>query len=282
MTQPLHFALVGENMQSSQSPRIFEEIFKRTNQAGRFDLLSVNRDDLGAGVKRLVSEGAGGFSVTIPHKQAVIELLDEIDPVAKSLKAVNSVAIRDGRLFGYNTDCYGVTYALKRATVSLGDGSALIYGSGGAARAVVHALYHDFGMRQFPLCGRSNDRLDAFAMDMSKVMTSIEITTVGDHDPQNDMGNSVVIVINCTPLGGANHPEAAPFPSEQDWSGVKFYFDLNYNEGNRAISLMREQSIPVIDGSVMLVAQAIKSFELWTGGRVDFEPVYHEVFGGRK
>jgi len=279
MTKPLHFALVGENMHYSQSPRIFEAIFKHTNQAGRFDLHSVSRAQLGECVNRLVSEGAGGFSVTIPHKQAVIEHLDEVDPIAESLMAVNSVAIRDGRLFGYNTDCYGVTYALKRVSVSLGDGPALIYGSGGAARAVIHALCHDFGIRQFTVCNRSNAGLRAFKQDMNQAMASIEITTIVDNDSRNDIGASPTIVVNCTPLGGANHPDAAPFKLGHDWSGVQCYFDLNYNDDNRAISLMREQSVPVIDGSVMLIAQALKSFELWTGCRVDFEPIYQEVIG---
>ena len=278
MTQPLHFALVGENMQYSQSPRIFEAIFKHNHQAGRFDLHSVSRAQLGEGVDRLVSEGVGGFSVTIPHKQAVIEHLDDVDLVAQSLKAVNSVAVRDGHLFGYNTDCYGVTYALKRAAVSFAEGPALIYGGGGAARAVVYALCNDFGIREFTVRGRSKERLRAFALDMSEAMRSIRITTVADNDNRNDVATSPTIVINCTPLGGANHPETTPFAPGQDWSNVQCYFDLNYNDGNRAISLMRERLVPVVDGSVMLVAQALKSFEFWTGRRVDFEPIYQEVF----
>ena len=280
MNKSPHFALVGENIHYSQSPRIFETIFEHTNQAGQFDLHSVNRAQLGECVNGLVSEDVGGFSVTIPHKQAVIEYLDELYPVAKSLMAVNSVAIRNGRLFGYNTDSYGVTYAFKRASILLNDGQVLIYGSGGAARAVIHALYHDFGIKQFTVCNRSNNSLRTFKQEISQAMAPIEITTVIDTDDQDIItGASPTIVINCTPLGGANYPDTAPFKLEHNWSGVRCYFDLNYNENNRAINLMREQSVPVIDGSVMLVAQALRSFELWTGDSVDFEPVYKDVFG---
>jgi len=196
MNKPLHFALVGENMYYSQMPRIFEAISKHTGQIGQYDLHSVNRTQLGECVNSLVSEGVSGFSVTIPHKQAVIEYLDEISPIAKSLMAVNSVAIKNGRLFGYNTDSYGVTYTFKRASISLNEGPVLIFGSGGAARAVIYALCHDFGIKQFTVCNRSNAGLRTFKQEMSQAMVSIEITTVIDTDDQDEKtGASPTIVI---------------------------------------------------------------------------------------
>lgn len=271
--------MVGENMHYSQSPRIFEAMFKQIGLEGCFDLHSVSREQLGECVKQLVVEKLDGFSVTIPHKQAVMEYLHEMDPVAASLGAVNSVAIKKGRLIGYNTDCYGVTHALQRKLVALGEGPALIYGSGGAARAVVHALYHDFGIRKLTICGRSHAGPQALEQDLKQSMSAIDITTCSDADIQDRLDINPTIVINCTPLGGANHPDKIPFATGRDWSGLKCYFDLNYNDDNRAISLMRDLAVPVVDGSAMLAAQAVKSFELWTGRPVEFEPVYHEVFG---
>jgi shikimate dehydrogenase len=279
MTQPLHFALVGENMHYSQSPRIFEAIFKQTGQAGHFDLHSVSRDRLGECVTGLRSAGVNGFSVTIPHKQAVFEYLDEVDPVGQALKAVNSVAVRDGRLYGYNTDCCGVTHGLKRASIAPGDGPALIFGSGGAARAVVYALYHDFDLRQFAVCARSHAGLNAIEQDLKQAMPAIQITTLTDADNREQIEDAARLLVNCTPLGGANHPEAVPFSTKRDWPNLNCYFDLNYNDDNRPISLMRERSVTVVDGSGMLVAQALKSFELWTGREVAFEAIYDEVFG---
>lgn len=279
MTKRLRFALVGENINYSQSPRIFAAMFRQIKEEGSFDLHSVNSVQLGECVKQLVSENMAGFSVTIPHKQAVMEYLNEIDPVAASVGAVNSVAIKNDRLIGYNTDCYGVTYALQRKAVSLGDGPALIYGNGGAARAVVHALYHDFGLRCFVICGRSPVGLKAFEQDLKQAMTEIDITTCLDANMENSLLKFPTIVINCTPLGGANHSNKPPFPQDRDWSDLKCYFDLNYNNDNQAIGFMQKSRIPVVDGSAMLAAQAVKSFELWTGRKVEFEPVYREVFG---
>ncbi len=282
MTRPLRFALVGENMHYSLSPRIFEAMFKQIELEGSFELHSVGLEQLGECVRQMVTDELGGFSVTIPHKQAVMAYLDETDPVATSLGAVNSVAIKKGRLIGYNTDCYGVTHSLRRESVAIGEGTALIYGSGGAARAVVHALYHDFSIKQLTICGRSHVGPQALEQDLKQSLTEIDITTCSDADIQDTLDTNPTIVVNCTPLGGANHPDKIPFATKRDWSDLKCYFDLNYNEDNRAISLMRDLAVPVVDGSAMLAAQAVKSFELWTGRRVEFESVYHEVFGPDK
>jgi shikimate dehydrogenase len=86
------------------------------------------------------------------------------------------------------------------------------------------------------------------------------------------------IVVNCTPLGGPLFPDLSPVSLGLDWSKVRLYFDLDYNTGNTAVNLAKKAGVRAIDGSAMLVAQAIKSMELWTGLQVDFEDIYRQIF----
>ena len=89
------------------------------------------------------------------------------------------------------------------------------------------------------------------------------------------------IAVNCTPLGGWNHPASSPFPKRFDWSAIDIYYDLNYNNDNRLIATARNAGVTAIDGSAMLVGQALESFRIWSGLAVEYEPVYRTVFGQR-
>ena len=107
MTHENHFALIGRNVAYSKSEDIFDAIFKLVGVPGQFDLFDVEPADLESRIRTLALDGVSGFSVTIPYKSSVIKLLDDIDPVARALEAVNSVCVDNNRLLGYNTDCYG-------------------------------------------------------------------------------------------------------------------------------------------------------------------------------
>ena len=279
MTEPYHFALIGEDIEYSRSPQIFEALFRQTGVVGRFDLHSVSSGQLGGCVVKLVSAGVRGFSVTIPHKQSIIQYLDEVDPVAKSLDAVNSVRIDQGSLAGCNTDCFGFSYSMTRAGLTSRNGTAFVFGSGGAARAIIYTLHHDFGIRRFLVSSRSPSNVQILEQTVTRHLPSVEILPLTTSAGKASTDSPAHIVVNCTPLGGANHPEASPFPEDFDWQEVRYYVDLNYNDDNQAMKQARAKGVEVVDGSAMLVAQAIRSFELWTGREATFEPIYREVFG---
>jgi shikimate dehydrogenase len=276
---PLHFALLGGNPGYSLSPDIFRAIFRKLGREGRFDLCPAQPEHLEEAVKSLATGGVTGFSVTIPHKQTMIEHLDSADRLVHAVGAVNSVAVRDGSLLGYNTDCYGVSFALKQAGFE-GCEQALILGAGGAARAVVHTLAVDFGVRDFVLCGRKAETLSRLECFFSVRLYEITIQSLiaSTYIEQSKPGSR--IVVNCTPLGGPLFPHISPVPSGLEWSKVGLYFDLNYNSDNIGVKLAKDAGMKAIDGSSMLVAQALKSMELWTGIRVNHEDVYRQIFPG--
>ena len=278
--KPLRFGLVGENVGYSLSPDIFLAMLAQLQLEGGFDVHSVTKQQLGVCVRHLVESDCAGFSVTIPHKEQIGQFLDATDESASSAGAINSVSIRDGSLTGHNTDRDGFTYSLRRNGFT-GCDRALIIGKGGAARAVMAGLRHDFGVTKFVVCGRSNgDAVDqADRLQVLREHLQAEIEAVPPEECVGDM--RAELIVNCTPLGGPNHTDKSAVPEGLNWKSVVLYYDLNYNVGNCMVAEAGRQGVVSMDGSAMLVAQAVKSFELWTGHRADFETVYKKVFPNR-
>ncbi len=276
--EELRFALIGERIDYSRSPQIFEAIFEQLHLVGRFELHSVEPQQLEARLRDLVADGIAGLSVSIPYKQKVVPYLNEIGPVARELDAVNSIVVDNNRLRGYNTDCHGFSVPLQAYADRLRDSRAVVVGSGGAARAVIYALVNDFGVTRITVAGRSIDNVVRFKQQLEDRLAGLEITPVSLDSDLNTTISGAALLVNCTPVGGANQPSVSPFPKSFDFTRVSIYYDLNYNRDNRLIRAAREAGIITIDGSSMLVAQAIRSFRLWTGRTIEFQPVYDAVF----
>jgi len=274
----LRFAVVGDNIGYSLSPQIFEAIFRVLGIQGKCEVHSVSREQLGECLRNLVNKGVTGFSVTIPHKQRVIEVLDEIDPVAQAVSAVNSVKVDAGRLYGYNTDCLGFTTPLRPHASQLADETALILGTGGVSRAVVYSLWKDFSVTQIVLAGRTIKKADLLKQDLEISMPGLEVTPATLGGDLAKHLSSTGIVVNCTPLGGPNHLNESPFAHDYDIGTIPIYYDLSYNKDNALLLAASEAGAITLDGSAMLVVHAIRSLEIWSGLSVDYQSIYDAVF----
>ena len=279
MMRRYHFGLVGHNVAYSKSSEMFQAIFDHLKITGRFELFDIRPEQFADEFQKLASSGVQGLSVTIPYKKEVIAYLNDLDPVAEALEAVNSIHLDGGKLCGFNTDGYGFSLPLRSHFERLKNGSVLILGCGGGARAVVYALYTDYEIRSCTVIGRDSERLRSFKQSLSGQLPNIEINTrrIGtSRPPKCDAWD---IVVNCTPLGGFNYPDESPLPAWLDWPVMRIYYDLSYNPGNKLVAAAREAEVVAIDGSAMLVGQALRSFYLWTGTKLPFEPIYKDVFG---
>ena len=278
--KPLRFGLVGENIGYTKSPEIFAVMLAQLKLNGSFDAHSVSAQQLGACVRQMVESGFSGFAVTIPHKDNIGEYLDSVDESATAVGAVNSVGIRNGSLTGYNTDRYGFTFSLRRRDFS-GCKQALILGTGGAARAVMAALRYDFGVTRFVMCGRWSGDAGRPTIETRRLrdLLQADVSAISFDECVRDPGCD--LVVNCTPLGGPNHIDERAVPDGFGWGPAENYYDLNYNADNLMLIEAARHGVATMDGSAMLVAQAVRSLELWTGHKADFEPVYREVFPGR-
>ena len=187
-----------------------------------------------------------GINVTIPYKQAVIPFLDEIDPEAREIGAVNTIVNRSGRLIGYNTDLYGMTHMLRRAGIDPAGKKVLIFGTGGTSLTALR------------VCERLNAR-EILRLSRTGKAGAIpyEEALLHHRDAQ--------ILINTTPCGMFPHEETmaldpAAFPNLEGAA------DAVYNPlRTRFIQRATEMGVPAEGGLYMLVAQAVRASELFTG-----------------
>jgi 3-dehydroquinate dehydratase / shikimate dehydrogenase len=203
-----------------------------------------------------------GFSVTIPHKRAVMELVDELDQTAKSVGAVNTVAIRDGRLIGYNTDVAGAIIPLERAGLLNGERVAVI-GAGGAARALVYGLV------------TRGVETAIYARDPEKARALRDAFNVRVAPIQALRSSDATVVVNTTPVGMRGHSEGSSPVEVEALRGRRLAYDLVYNPIETCfLRYATEMGCRTISGIDMLVAQAALQFELWTGKTASAELIH--------
>jgi len=192
-----------------------------------------------------------GFSVTLPHKQKIIRYLDVVDPLARRIGAVNTVWRKAGKWRGTNTDAAGVTVPLGRL-LRLQKSSVLIVGNGGAARGAACAL-SDAGAR-ISLVGRNPDRVRALAKVCGAEVLVREQLGASHFDA----------VVHATPLGMYPHVDECFFNSHIPADVV---FDMVYNPAETVlVKRAKEQGKTVVLGLDMFIEQAVRQFEIWTGG----------------
>lgn len=259
----LRVGIIGYPLGHSISPAFQQAAFDELEIDARYETWATPPDDLAGRVESLRTDDVLGANVTVPHKQAVMTLLDEILPVAESIGAVNTVINREGFLIGANTDAGGFTRSLEQeARFSAARKRALIVGAGGAARAVAFGLAWE-GVSELVIVNRTPERAAELASDVSEA-TAADTRGGGFDDVRGSDG--IDLIVNCTSIGMAGGPEPDGIPPIDDLlkSGV-LVCDLVYNpQETPLLALSRERGAFVLGGIGMLVYQGAASFEFWT------------------
>ena len=221
-------------------------------------------------VRELRAPEVLGFNVTIPHKQAVMPLLDEVDPTARDVGAVNTVVRTAGRLVGANTDVAGFLAALRDEGAYDPRGrSALLLGAGGAARAVAYALLTE-GAARVAIANRSPQRARALAAELNARFPATVDALPLDAEalaPRLAAGAPADLLVNCTSLGMAHgpDPDASPIPDALI-PAESLVYDLVYNpQETPLLAAARRAGARTLGGLPMLVYQGAVAFRLWTG-----------------
>ena len=238
------FGLLGKNISYSFSRGYFSEKFKALELSDctyeNFDLDEISK------FPELIAQNPSlaGLNVTIPYKEAVIPFLERLDPVAREIGAVNTICFRPEGLTGYNTDVIGFRDSL-RPFLKEADRNALILGTGGASKAVAHALQQ-------------------MGIDFRFVSRKEGTGRITYEDLDSSMIESVQLFINCTPLGTFPKIGAAPdIPYEHLHTG-HLLFDLIYNPPlTTFLKTGQAKGCRVVNGHRMLEIQAEASWELW-------------------
>jgi shikimate dehydrogenase len=261
--------VIGYPLTHTISPAILQAAFDAAGIEATYEAWPAEADQLEGRVNALRHDDMLGANVTIPHKEAIIPLLDSLDEGTEEIGAVNTVAHRDGNLIGYNTDVPGFMRALREDAGFEPKGKhTAIIGAGGAARAVAYALVK-VGASVVLLAGRSPRRLDGVVVAMRK-LTETGTTVTWCHwldgvfmqeIPKSDL------LVNCTPVGtrGSDTEGQSPMPVEfMPANGL--VFDLLYNPAEtQLLRDAKSRGLKAMSGLGMLVYQAAESFRIWTG-----------------
>jgi shikimate dehydrogenase len=275
--------VIGYPIGHSISPVLFRAAFKARRIEARYDAWPTPPEELEAHVGGLRDEDVLGANVTIPHKEAVVPLLDRVDEGAKRISAVNTIANEGGQLVGYNTDVWGFGRALRQdAGLDPKGKRAAVLGAGGAARAVGLALIEG-GASTIAVTGPIAEQLDKLVADLRGLAgAGLPITSTFWQDGAlPHVPADTDLVVNCTPVGmrGSETEGQSPITAEHLPDGA-VVFDLVYNpQETPLVKMTREKGARAVSGLGMLVYQAAESFRLWTGQDA---PVQDMLAAGRE
>lgn len=255
-------ALIGHPVGHSLSPAMHNAAFAADGSDFVYVCLDVDPAGLPAAVKGTAALKLRGFNVTMPHKQAMVGLVDELDEGARVSGAVNTVVIEDGILRGYNTDGGGMVMACQEAGIELAGCRALILGAGGAAAAIAIA-FGGAGVEELHIANRNLDN----ATELRDKLRVAGMENVQAHplDALEEAVPNADIVVNATSLG-MREEDPLPLPAGYVKEGRAFC-DAVYRPGARTalIRLAHERGARVVAGDRMLLYQGVLAQKLWTG-----------------
>ena len=260
---PQRLGIIGHPIGHSISPVFQQAALDAIGFDGTYQPWDVAPDEVGEFVAGLRAPGTLGINVTVPHKEAVIPFLDEVDDWASTAGAVNTIVNRDGRLTGYNTDGIGFLRALREGADFEPRGrDVLVLGAGGSARGVVYALAR-VGVAQMFIANRTLERAEGLAALSVDSGAAAEALSLSDAP---GAAREVALIVNCTSMGMVHGPDEDGTPlSAADIPSNALVNDLVYNP--LETPLLREAAksgAATLGGIPMLVYQGAASFEMWT------------------
>ncbi|MFM8551131.1 MAG: shikimate dehydrogenase [Nitrospiraceae bacterium] len=259
-----HCGLLGNPVEHSLSPAIHNAAFQKLGL--NFVYLAFKVEDVEGAVRGIRALGnLRGFSVTIPHKVAVMPYLDEIEPTAKNIGAVNTIVVERGKLTGYNTDATGAIMALKNAGAAPAGPRVRLGGSGGAARAIAFALAAEPSLGGLHIVGIDEAERTALVGDLrARTRVAVEQGPLDARTLPQAIAQASVL-IHATPIG--MHPKVTESCIPPDLLSPHLtVMDIVYNpRRTKLLNDARAKGCKTIEGLDMFLNQAVAPFELWTG-----------------
>ena len=237
--------VIGDPVAHSLSPAIHTALLRQRGLAGSYETVTVREGELAAFVEKARQGAYDGFNVTMPHKQAIVPLLDAVEEDAAAMNAVNTVVVRQGRATGYNTDGPGFVASLPFPVMGK---RVLVLGSGGAASAVSRALAR--AGAAVTICCRHPEKTAGWDVT-GRLWRELPV-----------LAAACDLLVNATPLGMTGKEEFADFRFLDGCRG--WVYDLVYQPRETALlAASRRRGLPVIGGLALLHAQAELAFELF-------------------
>lgn len=260
------YGLFGEKLGHSLSPDIFKMLFDIFDIDGTFNLFEIKREDFKNSIISAKTLNVSGVNVTIPYKEDVINLIDDLDDSVKKIGACNLVTFKDKKAKGFNTDYYGFLDSLKRNDIIVNNKDVVMLGYGGAGKSILQALL-DSGASSITIVSRRDINIYE------------EKVKVINYDSLNSVNNSYLLV-NATSVGMYPDVDNSPVPKEFI-SKFEVCLDIVYNPVKT--KLLKEAQcigLKTVNGVYMLLSQAVYGFKIYTGLEVsedDYLKIYNHL-----
>lgn len=259
--------ILGYPIKHSYSPLIHNMSFNLTESDFIYLPFEVHPDNLGSAMSGLSAIGIKGFNVTIPHKETIIEYLNDISQEARIIGAVNSVVNKGGEFIGYNTDAHGIVESLLPYKSVIAGETVCIIGAGGAARSAVYSLIKYFKPASISLLNRGIKRADNLIEHFSSMMEYKNFFSLKlNSNAALESIKSSKLIINATSVGMNPNSGESPVEEKEAFHNGQIVFDIVYNPvRTRFLKIAQSMGASTINGLTMFVSQAAKAFNLWTG-----------------
>ena len=248
-----HFTVIGDPVEHSLSPIMHSWIFQKIGIDAEYTKTYTTLDDLPTVIELMKSGKLDGMNVTIPHKEAVIVFLNEINLRAESIGSVNCIMTTGGKTIGNNTDWYGFSKMLVQNEINVTGKEVIILGAGGAAKAVIFAL-GQLGVKKIRLLNRTLSRAQKLESDI----ISAHLIEQADKIIKDNS-----ILINCTSIGMDDNSSPV---HKSLISGNQILVDIIYiPHETRFLEIGKLKGAKTVNGLDMFIYQGIASLELWLG-----------------
>jgi shikimate dehydrogenase len=250
-----HFLLIGSPISHSVSPLMHNTALEHHSITASYQAVSVRNSEVSSLIAHFNNPEFLGANITIPYKETLYEAMDELGAEATQIGAINTIVKKDGIIMGENTDAYGFQVPLEEYKEDLDGGRAIIFGTGGATKAITFAL-KEMGLEEIVMVSRRPAQYD-----------TEEGITMCDYDNWEAYAGDASIIINATPLGMVPNTDASPVQNNQTkLLADKICYDVVYNP--RETKFLKQAQLVngiAIGGLDMLIYQGARSFKLWTG-----------------
>ncbi len=271
--------LLGHPIKQSYSPFIHNVTSELLNLDYLYLPFDVPTANLKNALKGMIALGIRGFNITIPHKENILQHLNNLSEEASLIGSVNTIVNELGKLNGYNTDVHGVLESLLPYKDDITGSQVSVIGSGGSARAVLYTLIRHLKPKRIFLINRTEQRAEHLKNYFRDKMKYTAIRTAELYPPSMaGILNSSKLIVNTTPVGMAPKPDDSITTIPESFTSGQIVFDLVYNPTQtNLLKMAAGKGAVTIDGLKMLVHQAAKSFELWTGEKMPIEQVHRSL-----
>ena len=271
--------LIGHPIKHTYSPYIHNVAVQMKNLDYIYLPFDVPPANLQNAIRGMIALGIKGLNVTIPHKENIMQYMNNVSEEASIIGAVNTVVNDLGKLNGYNTDVNGVLATLLPYKKDINGEKFCVVGAGGAARTVIYTLIRHFKPKKIFLINRTEQRVESLKNYFSAKMKFTAFKTKELFPPDLvEIFNDSKLIVNATSVGMFPDSDDAITSLENSFVKDQIVFDLVYNPPQTALLKLAasKKAIP-LDGLKMLVHQAAKSFELWTGEKMPTDELHRSL-----